>query len=361
VVDLQHVRLDDFQRVFTSEDNASFEEILKRDKKTKMSRQWWIEDMELKHNTAHHKYKEALLDGSVNEKGTDGLLGTAHRGRNALNFKPDTLPVADIEKPKVDFKNTRFTTAQQVELDGMLDAAVAARQAHMMKDQAEENANRMARTGKFGLSAFQGQGLHTMRAIAGRISTPHLPERENVRGYSLVHTPTLLPGVGGLSPLMTYGKVGSTPRVVEEDGPVFRMNETSERERAAERLQRGATQKIRESKQQTKAERFRALGLTPPHTPGKTSRSTPGAASTNRGTPCLSSARVSPLSPIGALIQRAQRLAQKGGRLRIARSPVPTTPVPLHREEPTRKRRKKTAVEVPESDRLPASITDDLL
>merc|ERR1712070_1086719 len=114
----------------------------------------------------------------------------------------------------------------------------------------------MAQTGTFGLSAFQAQGTASMRSVGGRISTPLLPGKDDKvypgARYPLVATPNLLPGVGGLSPLMTYGKIGSTPLCLDDDGPSFKIHEASERERAAEILQRGATQKIRETKQHTK-------------------------------------------------------------------------------------------------------------
>jgi hypothetical protein len=359
VVDLQKVRLDDFHRVFTSEDNAAFEEILKRDYERKAAKQWWIEHAEKEHNTERKRYKNAIMDGAEVEKTNGALLGTEFQARNTFSFKPPTLPLVEVlEKPKVDFKNTRFTTAQQAELDSMLDVSVASRQAHLQADRDADSGDRMAQSGQFGISAFMGGGTAAMRSLGGRCTTPLLPDRE-VRGYPLVQTPTLLPGVGGLSPLMTYGKLGSTPRCLEGDGTSFKMNEISERERAAERLQRGATQKLRETKQHTKLERLRALGLTPSGsvTPARTSRSTPGAGSTGRHTPG-SMAKVTPLSPIGALIQRAQKMAQQGGRLRIAQSPATPALTPAD-EAPPRKRRKKTSGD--DAERLPSSITDNLL
>merc|ERR1719436_583551 len=89
------------------------------------------------------------------------------------------------------------------------------------------------------------------------------------------------------------------------------MAEESERELTAEKLQRGATQRQRESKQLTKSERLRVLGLSVNGTP-----TTPGSMRT----PTSVISKVTPLSPIGQLIQRAQKLAQQGGQLRISNS-----------------------------------------
>lgn len=361
-MDLQAVRLDDFHRVFTSEDNAAFEDIIKRDNERKEFKQWWIEASELKHNTLHKQYRDAIADGRDIENTGHALLGNEFKARHSLNWTPDGQAQVDlVEKPKVDFKNTRFTTAQQVELDSMLGISVANRHARQAGEQDVEAAEMMARSGRFGLG-ISAQGYAGMRAVGGQMDRSLLPSQE-VRGYPIMSTPALLPGVGGLSPLMTYGQIGSTPRCLDEEGPSFRMNEASDREQAAEKLQRGATQKLREAKQQTKSERLRALGLTPPpsSTPrGGSSRTTPGGASSRRNTPGSTITRVSPMSPIGALIQRAQRMSQQGGRFQIS-----NTPTPRPASEAPLKRRKKAASGAPgrekSSERLPASITDDLL
>merc|ERR1712232_1269192 len=99
--------------------------------------------------------------------------------------------------------------------------------------------------------------------------------------------------------------------------------ETPDRELAAEKLRCGTTRQKRDNKQQTKAERLRALGI-PVSTPSEAG--TPGPSRTS-GTPrtrtpgsVASSKVVTPASPIGQLLHRAKRMAQQGGRLRIASS-----------------------------------------
>mmetsp|Transcript_34097 Transcript_34097/g.62540 ORF Transcript_34097/g.62540 Transcript_34097/m.62540 type:complete len:598 (-) Transcript_34097:62-1855(-) len=365
VVDLTKVRLDDFQRVFTSEDNASFEELVKKDKDHLRSKYWWMEDMERKHNTEHRHYAKQLVNGA--EYATTGaLLGNEFKARNMLSFKPESLPQAGIDVPKVDFKNTRFTTAQQGELDAMLAQGVMLRKMRMEGEQEAEALDQMVQKGNFSLSSLPSGLQGPVRAVGGRLHEPLLPTPES-NGYNLVRTPALLPGEGGLSPLMTYGKLASTPRPLEEEGPNYRMFEESDRERAAQKLQHGASQRQREAKTLSKAERLRALGITTPEsTPkAKTSRSTP--ASSWRRTPgsAVSSGKVAhltPMSPIGALLHRAQRLAQKGGQFHIASNK--TTPTEAATPEgPPRKRHKKTpaADGASSSSLLPASITDNLL
>lgn len=394
LVDLSRVRLDDFQRVFTSEDNASFEAILQRDMERLREKEWWMELAEQNHNTEYQEQRRILENGGylTNEK----VMCCEFKARHAVSFTQHGLPLPQGERPRVDFKNTRFTTSQHAELENRLGQSIVNRKGELADEQAAELAERMARDGRFDLGVLKKTGIwsNSTRAIGGVIQASPMPntsENTEVNGYGFVRTPTLLPGVDGLSPLMTYGKIASTPALVEEDvaGPNFRIVENSEREEAAERLQRSSMQKARESRRLTKSERLRALGLSPASgtagTPAASSR-TGTPASRLRRTPgsgaASSSKIVTPLSPIGQLIHRAKRMAQEGGRLRISGASPGRTPLPNATEKaggvgskragadgsggggaaaststaqrPPRKRARHEAA-------LPASITDGLL
>eukprot|EP00913_Durusdinium_trenchii_P016581 g15586.t1 len=224
VVDLSTVRLDDFQQVFTSEDNASFEAVLDRDRERRRQKEWWVETSEEKHNT---KCKA-----------------------QALEFEE---------------------TGQQF----------------------SEVLAKMVKEGTFSVAALHSYGH--VRAVGGRLQTPMGPN-----SYPMVNTPALSPGEG-FSPFMTFGKIASTPRVLDEEtGPTFRVQDESARDRAAEKLAKGAMQKQRESRQNSKKER---------------------------------DLDVTPMTPIGQLLHRAQRMAQRGGRLRISTKTLSRpTPTPEGRE-----------------------------
>ena len=73
VVDLSTVRLDDFQQVFTSEDNASFEAVLDRDRERRRQKEWWVETSEEKHNT---KCKAQALEFEVDAPTSTGQIMT---------------------------------------------------------------------------------------------------------------------------------------------------------------------------------------------------------------------------------------------------------------------------------------------
>lgn len=348
-IDLSRVRLDDFQRVFTSEDNASFEAIRAKDLEKRRKKEWWIEGTELDYNTKLQKALLAVMDG---DNLPDGItIGNAFKGRNALSFVPQGLPQRDIERLKVDFKNTRFTTDEQVASETALQLAIAARRARLEGEKTGEALEKMLKEGKFSLPK-SGPFAQIDRAVGGRLESGGLEKNR----FGLVETPTMIPG-HDLSPLMTYGKIASTPRLLEEAGPTFSMADETPRDRAAEKLQKGVMKRQREVKQLSKSERWRALGLTPTTplsksgTPGSGLRLSPGSVM----------AKVTPMSPIGQLLHRAQRMAQKGGRLRIgtSRSPAVSTPRGATTPRDDSSRPGKRARQ--DTSSLPASITDDLL
>lgn len=353
LVDLSRIRLDDFQKLFTSEDNASFEAIIRSDRDKALWKEAWVEKWEKSHNTDMRTHHRALAAGGA--VAHQEIMSNDFKARNSLYFNPEGLRQAELEKPKCDFSNTRFTIRQHKEIEGSLENAVACRNLRVEGEMTAAAYETMASEGRIGVLTKQGP-----RAVGGRLQSPglpHAPAQHGGGGFSLVKTPTLLPGVDGLSPLMTFGTIASTPVQLEEHGPSFRIVEDNEREEAAERLQRGAAHRQRQTKQVTRAERLRALGLTPNgQCPAGTQA--PGARSSQRVTPA-SISKVTPLSPIGQLLHRAQKLAQKGGRLRIGsgRHPTPMITPRSGSACSAPKSRSRTPLGVA----LEASITDDLL
>ncbi|CAJ1415415.1 unnamed protein product [Effrenium voratum] len=329
LVDLSTVRLDQFQQVFTSEDNASFEAVLDRDKERRRQKEWWVENSEEKHNTT---CKQLSLEFQKEEACSTGAIMTCEfQARNTFYFKPRGESQIPMDKPLVESRNTRFTTQEQSDLDETLMAALAARQARENGQKLSEVLAKMVKDGTFSIASLHNYGH--VRAVGGRLQTPL-----GGPSFPMVNTPAFLPGENGFSPLMTFGKIASTPRVLEEEaGPSFRVQEESARDRAAEKLAKGAMQRQRESKQNSKKERLKALGLTP-------NSATPSV----RTTPASVASKVTPMSPIGQLLQRAQRMAQRGGRLKIGAS-----------EGREAKRQRTTPVK--SVTPIPASLMADLL
>lgn len=341
LVDLSSVGLDEFQQVFTSEDNASFEAVLEKDRQRRREKEWWVEGPELKHNT---KCKEQALDFDkvevVNRPGT--IMTCEFQARNTLYFKPKGELSAAPDKPAIECRNTRFTSQEQSDLDETLMAAIAAKHARENGLQLADVLAKMLKDGTFSVAALHNYGQ--LRAVGGRLETPINQRNPQAGNFNFVSTPAMAPGDNGVSPFMTFGKIASTPRLLEEEiGPSFRVAEESPRDRAAEKLARGAMQRQRESKQNSKKERLKALGLTPNASPASV-----------RTTPASVASKVTPMTPIGQLLHRAQRMAQRGGRLRIGASRPPT-------EEREAKRPRTNSVQKSRQSGIPAAMMADLL
>ncbi|CAE7358388.1 Ess2 [Symbiodinium natans] len=235
-----------------------------------------------------------------------------------------------------------FTSQEQSDLDETLMAAIAARHARENGLQLADVLAKMLKDGTFSIAALHNYGH--LRAVGGRLETPINQRNSQAAGFNFVSTPAMVPGENGFSPIMTFGKIAATPRLIDEEvGPSFRVAEETPRDRAAEKLARGAMQRQRESKQNSKKERLKALGLTPNASP-----------SSMRTTPASVASKVTPMTPIGQLLQRAQRMAQRGGRLRIGTSRPAT-------EEREAKRPRSNSVQKATRSAIPSALMADLL
>ena len=200
LVDLSTVRLDQFQQVFTSEDNASFEAVLDRDKERRRQKEWWVENSEEKHNTT---CKQLSLEFQKEEACSTGAIMTCEfQARNTFYFKPRGESQIPMDKPLVESRNTRFTTQEQSDLDETLMAALAARQARENGQKLSEVLAKMVKDGTFSIASLHNYGH--VRAVGGRLQTPL-----GGPSFPMVNTPAFLPGENGFSPLMTFGKIVS--------------------------------------------------------------------------------------------------------------------------------------------------------
>ena len=198
LVDLSTVRLDDFQKVFTSEDNASFEAVLDRDREKRRQKEWWVENSEEKHNT---KCQAQALEFEGEACSTGQIMTCEFQARNTFYFKPRTQSQTSLEMPKVESRNTRFTSQEQSDIDETLIASIAARQARETGQQLSEVLAKMVKDGSFSVAALHNYGH--LRAVGGRLCTPL------GQSYPMVNTPALSPGENGFSPFMTFGKIDS--------------------------------------------------------------------------------------------------------------------------------------------------------
>jgi len=96
--------------------------------------------------------------------------------------------------------------------------------------------------------------LTELRA-ANKPPTLQVPESPKVRGYGFVTTPSPMPGQEG-DPIMTWGEIQGTPQLLDptdtpldvvgrEGGPTFKVQEASDREKAAIDLANKATKNLK--------------------------------------------------------------------------------------------------------------------
>ncbi|KAI9524513.1 splicing factor ESS-2 homolog [Gymnodraco acuticeps] len=226
--------LDRFLAKNTSEDNASFEQIMDLAEDKNRLRHSWLYEAETEYKERH---EQNLALPSV-EKGAlecvkAGLETWEYKAKNALMYYPEGVKDDDdqFKKPReVIHKNTRFVG------DPFSKA--------LNKSQIQQAAalNAQFKQGKVGPD--------------GKELIPH--ESPTVNGYGFESMPSPAPG-GAESPLMTWGEIESTPfrldgsdspYVERNHGPSFKIPEPGRRERLGIKMANEAAAKNRAKKQE---------------------------------------------------------------------------------------------------------------
>ncbi|XP_007435524.1 splicing factor ESS-2 homolog [Python bivittatus] len=227
--------LDKFLAKHTSEDNASFEQIMEVAKEKEKVRHSWLYEAE---EAFAQRHQEQLALPSLEEQqalgsGKAGVETWEYKAKNSLMYYPPGVPDEDdvFKKPReVVHRNTRF-------LKDPFSQAVS-------KTQLQQAAalNAQYKQGKVGPD--------------GKELIPQ--ESPKVNGYGFVATPSPAPGVND-SPLMTWGEIESTPLRLEGSdtpyvdrtpGPAFKILEPGRRERLGLKMANEAAAKNRAKKQE---------------------------------------------------------------------------------------------------------------
>ncbi|AWP15242.1 putative protein DGCR14 [Scophthalmus maximus] len=224
--------LDRFLAKNTSEDNASFEQIMDLAKDKEKVRHAWLYEAEAEYKQRH---EENLALPSVEKAALEcvkaGLETWEYKAKNALMYYPEGVEDEDalFKKPReVVHKNTRFVG------DPFSKA--------LNKSQIQQAAalNAQFKQGKVGPD--------------GKELIPH--ESPSVNGFGFERTPSPAPGVSD-SPLMTWGEIESTPFrldgsdspfVERNHGPSFKIPEPGRRERLGLKMANEAAAKNRAKK-----------------------------------------------------------------------------------------------------------------
>ncbi|XP_030073550.1 splicing factor ESS-2 homolog [Microcaecilia unicolor] len=226
--------LDSFLAKHTSEDNASFEQIMEVAKEKERSRNLWLYEAEEAY-TQRHQQNLALpsAEQQAIESGKAGVETWEYKAKNSLMYYPAGVPDNDdiFKKPReVIHRNTHF------QKDPFSQA--------LSKSQLQQAAalNAQYKQGKVGPD--------------GKELIPQ--ESPKVNGYGFVATPSPSPGVTD-SPLMTWGEIESTPfrldgsdtpYVDKTPGPAFKILEPGRRERLGLKMANEAAAKNRAKKQE---------------------------------------------------------------------------------------------------------------
>ncbi|KAH0625582.1 hypothetical protein JD844_015161 [Phrynosoma platyrhinos] len=204
--------LDTFLAKHTSEDNASFEQIMEVAEEKEKARHSWLYEAE-EEFAQRHQEQLALPSTEKQLALTSGKAGVEtweYKAKNSLMYYPPGVPDEEevFKKPReVVHRNTRF-------LKDPFSQAVS-------KSQLQQAAalNAQYKQGKVGPD--------------GKELIPQ--ESPKVNGYGFVATPSPAPGVND-SPLMTWGEIESTPLRLEGSdtpyvdrtpGPAFKVFDSS--------------------------------------------------------------------------------------------------------------------------------------
>ncbi|OWF40395.1 protein DGCR14-like [Mizuhopecten yessoensis] len=336
--------LDKFLSKNTSEDNASFAEILEETQKQQREKHAWLYENERDRTTEED---ERLALPSIEQQAIEappqaGADSWKYKARNSLMYVPDGVKLSKTEEMELKkgksreiiHENTRFQISPWNQIKSTEQIKMAA------------SLKALACYGKIGHDGKEVMPL----------------ESPKVNGYGFVGTPSPAPGVDE-SPFMTWGEIDGTPFRIEGSdtpftgigGPAFKIPEMPKRDRLALDLSEKASKAHRDKKEKAlKSVQARLSSPSP-----KFGRST--------------TERLQSMSPA------AQRLAtaQLGVRTQSDKAlQASYTPSPTHRlaggKTPTLtpKLTPKSASSTPTGERTPgskregsdiASLTDNLL
>ncbi|NP_001123264.1 nuclear protein Es2 isoform X1 [Nasonia vitripennis] len=282
----RRVGLDEFLSTNTSEDNASFEEIVFENEKKHRLKYAWLYKTETEPNIlAIENNSDRLLAIENGKKNRPFQIDTwSYKNKNYIMYIPDGVELTTEEKIEMAKKrqevihyNTRLKVNPFNE---------------------QQNKETISELAKIQSKANDGKiGVDGKEIV--RTETPR------INGYTILATPTPTPSIPEIpdSPLMTWGQIegtpfrldgGDTPLLHATQGPSFRMAEPPKREKLAMQLAEKAGERNRDKK-------IKALNA------ARRSLATPSPRSTID--------RLSTMSPA------ARRLATQ--KLRISVSPSP--------------------------------------
>eukprot|EP00919_Chromeraceae_sp_WS-2016_P053942 GHVR01128078.1.p1 GENE.GHVR01128078.1~~GHVR01128078.1.p1 ORF type:complete len:617 (+),score=190.35 GHVR01128078.1:26-1876(+) len=277
--------LDRFHSLYTSEDNSSFDSIIRKEYEKRRHRDSWMHTSEREHNDRQ------IVSIAAIDRGDKPLqiLSSNHKARNSLLFIPEgqiNQPHSrtDIHK-NIHYTSCRFTT-KQIQLNKLQEESK--RIGEINKDILLHHERQHERVV---IDGTLPDSTHTHTLTNNIINNNDNPynitndEREAILNklqgregmgpigkldHNYMTTPVINPDHPGMTPLMTWGHVGSTPLLLGTSvdsidnsllQPKFEIVDRDERSEAALRLAEKAGRNLKK-KRQTRTDTLKAA-LTP--------------------------------------------------------------------------------------------------
>lgn len=227
--------LDEYFGCHTSEDNQSFQEIIKESDIQHKHKHPWLYATEENCHLKETNLPVPSIEEQANGKDRPLNLDTwSYRRKNYIMYVPDGADLSESEKSKI--------VCNKLEINH--------NSTRLAKCPFDETQNK---------ETIQGLALSQSRILEGKIGVDGkeltFGDVPKVNGFSFVEAPSPAPGVNE-SPLMTWGNIDGTPfrldggdtPIRSTPGPSFKIPEPPKREKLALALAEKAGERIRDRK-----------------------------------------------------------------------------------------------------------------
>ncbi|EUD65567.1 hypothetical protein C922_04073 [Plasmodium inui San Antonio 1] len=189
-----NINLSDFQKKYTSEDNKSFEYLLRSMKNKNVDRNMYSLMKRKEHNKKVDYIEECTRKGinchQINTNRSENELSSM---MFSSSLKVSLMDNSAESKLQICPDNTRFSEEYNEDMKRQIKQCAQNRQLKMMEKMKEDKEEQMVQQGKF-----------------------NLLERNN--SYEYMRTPLILAGKGvDKSPIITWGVIASSPKLVESE------------------------------------------------------------------------------------------------------------------------------------------------
>eukprot|EP01122_Echinamoeba_exundans_P009621 TRINITY_DN3445_c0_g1_i1.p1 TRINITY_DN3445_c0_g1~~TRINITY_DN3445_c0_g1_i1.p1 ORF type:complete len:520 (-),score=107.18 TRINITY_DN3445_c0_g1_i1:55-1614(-) len=239
--------LDAFITRYTSEDNASFSQIMAQNEQKSKERFWWYYQNE-------KTPQQQLLLGAP-AKDSPALITWQPDPKNPLMFTPDGVTPSGLAEAAaakiISHSNTRFSAEDLAAMDPDRKKRSSEEEA-LRKKALKEQAALLARDPTSAFYDPRQAEKNKKIDLDDLLGTPKplVPDSPRVRGYGFVSTPSPMVGSGGVTPFMTWGDIEGSPLALDPlmadlstpldvaptTGPEFRVPERTAREQMAIKL-----------------------------------------------------------------------------------------------------------------------------